>query len=119
MQRNEVVDYCLGKKGAVKSYPFDQETLVLKVGVKMFALLGSRQGEDYLNLKCDPALAGILRQTYPAVTPGYHMNKEHWNSVALNGTLPDDELRQMVDHSYDLVLASLSKTEKLRISAMG
>lgn len=117
MDMPALIAYCLEKKGACKDYPFDQETLVMKVGGKIFALFGQRHGMAYINLKCDPALAGILRQTYPAVTPGYHMNKEHWNSVAIDGSIPEAVLKQMVDSSYDLVYDHLSKGEKISVQA--
>ena len=117
MAISALIAYCLEKKGAWGDYPFDRETLVIKEGTKMFALFGQRLGLAYVNLKCDPALAGILRQQYPAVTPGYHMNKEHWNTVVFDGSVPAAALKQMADHSYDLVYQSLSKKEKLILSA--
>ena len=101
----------MSKKGAFEDRPFGPETAVFKVMRKMFGLLGD---EDPLaaNLKCDPDEAVFLRQMYTAVQPGYHMNKRHWNTVTVDGTIPDDEIRQMVDASYNLVVKSLKKADR-------
>jgi predicted DNA-binding protein (MmcQ/YjbR family) len=112
MDWEDVRQYCISKQHAIEDYPFDDRTLVIKVGGKMFALLGSPPLQDSagsVNLKCDPEWAVLLRNTYPAVTAGYHMNKRHWNTVVLDRSIPDDELIEMIDHSYDLVVKSLSK----------
>ena len=95
-------NYCLGKPGAMECFPFDEETLVFKVDEKIFALT-SLDGELSINLKCDPAFAIELREKYSAVTPGYHMNKKHWNTVNIDGTIPDNEIFSWIDHSYSLV----------------
>lgn len=100
-------DYLLSKVGAVEDFPFDRTTLVLKVGNKMFAALGINDDPLRLNLKCDPAKAEVLRQRYPAVLPGYHMNKRHWNTVVLDGSIPKEELLEMIDESYALVVKGL------------
>lgn len=104
--------YCLSLQSATADYPFDPHTLVIKVGGKIFALPGSPPKADSvgsINLKCDPDWALMLRDTYPAVTAGYHMNKRHWNTVILDGTIPVDELIEMIDHSYQLIVKSLPK----------
>ena len=111
MNIEEVRGYCLSKKGAIEGFPFDDTTLVVKVGDKIFALL-NLEGEASINLKCDPAKAIELREIYPSIIPGYHMNKKHWNTVMLDGLLPNDLIMSMLDHSYDLVFSSLP--EKLR-----
>lgn len=95
-------EYCLSKPGVTESFPFDQETLVFKVKGKMFALT-TLYSELSVNLKCDPEKAIRLREEYPCVLPGYHMNKVHWNTVLIDGTLSDDQIREMIDHSYALV----------------
>ena len=95
-------NYCLDKQGAMECFPFDEETLVFKVDEKIFALT-SLDGELSINLKCDPAFAIELREKYSAVTPGYHMNKKHWNTVIIDGTIPDNEIFSWIDHSYSLV----------------
>jgi predicted DNA-binding protein (MmcQ/YjbR family) len=95
--------YCAQKRGAVESYPFDEVTLVFKVDGRMFALMNVTSSPPRVNLKCDPSLARDLRAAFPAILPGYHMNKEHWNTVLLNGSLPDGQVEWLTDHSYDLV----------------
>ncbi len=105
-------EYCLLKKGAEESFPFDETTLVFKVGNKMFALNGIDRDPPSVNLKCDPEYAIELRESYSAVTPGYHMSKKHWNTVFLDDDVDGKLLRKLIDHSYDLVVSKLPK--KLR-----
>lgn len=108
----EYYEYCLSKKGVTEHFPFDQDALVFKVGGKMFALSSLRQweaGNPSVNLKCNPDLAKEWRLQYEAVQPGYHMNKMHWNTVAVNRDVSDVLLKEMIDHSYDLVFSSLAK----------
>jgi len=95
-------DYCLGKKNVTESFPFGEDTLVFKVDGKIFAL-ANLDGDLSINLKCDPALAIDLRERYSSVIPGYHMNKKHWNTINLNGTIPEKEILGWIDHSYTLV----------------
>jgi len=102
-------EYCLTKNNVTESFPFDDVTLVFKVDGKMFVLV-NLEGELSLNLKCDPELALELRERYQAVTPGYHMNKKYWNTVSLDGTIPDNLVFSWIDHSYEQVL---KKTKKL------
>jgi predicted DNA-binding protein (MmcQ/YjbR family) len=111
MNVEEVRGYCLSKKGAIEGFPFGDTTLVVKVGDKIFALL-NLDGPPSINLKCDPAKALELREIYPSIIPGYHMNKKHWNTVMLDGSLPIEVMLSMLDHSYELVFNSLP--EKLR-----
>ena len=99
-------DYCLAKSGATEDFPFDEDTLVFKVEGKLFALT-SLSESDRINLKCDPELAVQLREEYPAVMPGYHMSKKHWNTVLFDGTIRDRKLFEWIDHSYDCVVAGL------------
>lgn len=98
-----VEEYCLSLPGAVEDYPFGDGVAVFKIAGKMFALTNPAGKPSSINLKCDPVLAVSLRQTYPAVTPGYHMNKTHWNTVELDGSVPDQELGRWIRHSYELV----------------
>src|SRR6266545_4067723 len=99
----DVITYCAGKESAVQEHPFRTGTIAFKVNGKAFALMPNN-GEDYrITLKCDPDRAIALREAYPEITPGYHMNKQHWNTLDLNGKLPDDLVRELIDHSYDLV----------------
>jgi len=106
-----LLTYCLNKLGAEQTYPFGPEPIVMKVGGKMFALIT----DDRISLKCDPVIAENLREQHAAITPGYHLNKKHWNTVHVDGSLPPDEITDMIDHSYELVLRSLSKAERNRI----
>ncbi|QAY68539.1 MmcQ/YjbR family DNA-binding protein [Paenibacillus protaetiae] len=105
----EWASYCLSRKGAVKDYPFGLDPLVMKVGGKMFALLSEAGGQVHISLKCEPEMAELLRSQHEAVVPGYHLNKRHWNTVTVNGSLPEEEVRWMIDHSYALVVKSLTK----------
>ncbi|MFN8211237.1 MAG: MmcQ/YjbR family DNA-binding protein [Bacteroidales bacterium] len=94
--------YCLKKQNVTEGFPFGEDTLVFKVNGKIF-LLASLDEEPGINLKCDPARALELRERYTSVTPGYHMNKKHWNTVKLDGSVPDKEILSWIDHSYNLV----------------
>jgi predicted DNA-binding protein (MmcQ/YjbR family) len=104
--------YLLSKPEAVEDFPFDTTTLVLKVAGKMFAALGINDEPLRINLKSDPLTAEVLRQRHAAVLPGYHMNKRHWNTVVLDGSVPEEELREMIDDSYRLVVAGLPKAKR-------
>jgi predicted DNA-binding protein (MmcQ/YjbR family) len=115
MTRDDVLDRCSALPGAIEDYPFGDDVAVFKIGGKMFALVMLTGEPGFVNLKCDPDLALELRAQYPAVQPGYHANKRHWNSVTLDGTVDDAELDDMIGHSYDLVLPSLPRREQSRI----
>jgi predicted DNA-binding protein (MmcQ/YjbR family) len=101
-------EYCLSKPGVTEGFPFDSKTLVFKVMGKMFALTNIDLFQS-LNLKCDPEYAIELRETFQGVKPGYHMNKKHWNTVSINEDLPEKLIQELVDHSYDLAVKSLTK----------
>lgn len=104
--------YLLSKPESVEDFPFDTVTLVFKVAGKMFALLGINDDPLRINLKCDPHKAELLRQQYPAVLPGYHMNKRHWNTVVLDGSVSEMALKEMIDESYELVVKGLPKSRR-------
>jgi predicted DNA-binding protein (MmcQ/YjbR family) len=104
--------YCEALPFVEKTYPFDLETLVYKVKGKMFALTALDADPLFLNLKCDPEDAKALRAQYPSIVPGYHMNKEQWNSVYLDGSVPDTLVRELIDHSYTLVAQNLRKVDR-------
>ncbi len=95
--------------------PFRPSVDVYKVAGKMFAILSPEETPPSVSLKCDPVLALELRAEYPAVTAGYHLNKTHWNTVALDGTVPDNELKQMITHSYERVVATMPKAQRERL----
>lgn len=112
MNIEEIRDYCLAMTGVTEGFPFNDTALVFKVAGKMFALLdlsGDRRG---VTLKCDPELAVELREQYTEVTPAYHFNKTHWNSVDLTGNVPEEEIKKWIDHSYGLVVQGLSRKDR-------
>ena len=96
-------EYCLSKPEVEETLPFGPDTLVFKVNGKIFLLAGLDEPELSFNVKCDPELALELRASYPAVQPGYHMNKKHWNTIMVDGSIPVKLLKEWIDHSYDLV----------------
>jgi predicted DNA-binding protein (MmcQ/YjbR family) len=105
-------EYCLSKKGVTEHFPFDEDTLVFKVGAKLFALASLSQfekGEPRVNLKCDPERALELRSEFEDIQPGYHMSKVHWNTININRGVADKMILELIDHSYDLVFKSLTK----------
>ena len=103
-------EYCLQKPAATETLPFGPDTLVMKVAGKMFALTGLDEADFRLNLKCDPQRAIELRDRHPEIIAGWHMNKKHWNTVYVeDGALPDSLVRELIDHSYELVVAGLTK----------
>lgn len=110
-------NFCLSRKGATEDFPFDENTLVFKVMGKMFALADVN---DFLsiNLKVDPEVGIELRERYSSVQEGYHMNKKHWITVAMDGELPDRLLVQWIDNSYKLVVSGLTKTQKSALEHM-
>ncbi len=112
MNYEELREYCLSLKGTTESFPFDEFSLVLKVQGKMFALLPLENSETQIALKCDPDRAIALREDYSAITPAYHFNKKHWNSVRIDPKISKDFMCELIRHSYDLVVAGLQK--KLR-----
>jgi predicted DNA-binding protein (MmcQ/YjbR family) len=105
-------EYCLIKKAVTEGFPFGEDVLVFKVMNKMFLLVPLTVNPLQFNAKCDPGKAIELREQYGAVQPGYHMNKQHWNTVIADGSLSNALLREMIDDSYDLVVKSLSKKDK-------
>ncbi len=107
--------YLLQRPAAFKDYPFGPDVAVYKVHKKMFATLGHNKDIANMNLKCDPEEAMALRDIFEAVIPGYHMNKAHWNTVILDGSIPRGEIERMIDNSYALVVKSLKKAERMAL----
>lgn len=114
MNIEELRDYCLQKPATTEGLPFGEDTLVFKVGGKMFLLTSIATGTNF-NVKCDPELAVELREKHPEVQPGYHMNKKMWNTVYMDGSLTTKQLHQMIDHSYELVFKGLPKKQQQEI----
>ena len=112
MEYEDIRRYFAGKPGVTEDYPFDMVTLVPKVGGKMFALIAPDKSPLRVTLKCAPDEAEALRAEFAAVQPGYYMNKAHWNTVTIDGTIPDDRIREMIDASYSLVVAKLKKSDR-------
>jgi predicted DNA-binding protein (MmcQ/YjbR family) len=110
-----IIEYCLTKKGAVEDFPFDEETLVFKVGGKMFALIPLEKIPLQINLKCDPEKALELREQFEDVQPGWHMSKKYWNTIILGGNIRWNDLKEWIDHSYDEVVKGLKKSERDKI----
>ncbi len=112
MNVEELRAYCLNKKGVTESTPFDDVTLVFKVMNKMFALIPLDEEQLKISLKCDPEKAIQLREQYPEITPAWHFNKKHWNSIMVDGNIEVEKVLESVDHSYDLIVAGLTKKLK-------
>ena len=111
MDRNEVEAACRQRLGATEGYPFGEGALVFKVAGRIFAILVGSS----VSLKCDPGHAAILRETYRAITPGYHLDKRHWNTIDLDASVPDDVLADLIQDSYELVVARLTRAERASI----
>ena len=118
MNVEELRHICLGKKGVTEEFPFDEQTLVFKVMGKMFALVALERLPPQCNLKCDPERAMELREEYDGdIIPGYHMSKKHWNTLFLDN-LPANLIKELIDHSYDLVVSGLTKKLREELSNM-
>ena len=112
MNIEELRDYCISKHHVDESFPFNEETLVFKVLGKVFLLTDIESDPLQFNVKCNPELAIQLREKYSCVIPGYHMNKKHWNTIICDGSMTQTEIKKWIDHSYELVYASLPKKAK-------
>jgi predicted DNA-binding protein (MmcQ/YjbR family) len=112
MYPDQLREFCLSFPGVTEDFPFGPETLVFKVRNKVFAITDIRVEARSVNLKCDPEWAIELRESYPEVNPGYHMNKKHWNTVRLNGNLGDEFVSKLISHSYDLVVKGLPRSQQ-------
>ncbi len=115
MDLPDAIEYCLSRPGAEETTPFGPDALVYKVGGKMFALTMPDDFPARINLKCDPERAVLLREEYESITPGYHMNKRHWNTVTLDGSVPSSLVRELIDLSHELVVASLPKAMRAKL----
>lgn len=114
-------EYCISKKGVTEHFPFDTDILVFKVGGKMFALSSLVQwekGQPAVNLKCNPERAQELRAQYDDIKPGFHMSKIHWNTISVNQSVSDSLIKELIDHSYELVFKSLTKKQQKEVEAL-
>lgn len=116
MKAERLADFLLSFPETTEEQPFGPEVDVYKVAGKMFAILSPDEEPARISLKCEPSLALELREEFTAVTPGYHLNKTHWNTVVLDGTVPERELKRMISHSYERVAAKLPKADRERLS---
>lgn len=114
MNIEELREYCLSMPATSEDLPFDETSLVFKVGKKMF-LLTELDEDFWINVKCDPEKAVELREMYPAVKPGYHMNKKHWNTIQIDGSIPDTLLKAWIKDSYDLVMNGMTRKEREKL----
>ena len=112
MNIEEIREYCITKPGVTEGFPFNDTALVFKVAGKMFTLLDLSEEERGISLKCDPELAIELREKHTEVTPAYHFNKKHWNTIIVGGSVSDQQIREWIDDSYDLVVQSLPKAKR-------
>ena len=112
MNKRKVKNYCLTLPLSKEDYPFGPDVQVFKIKEKLFALMTTRKGAERVNLKCDPEEAIVLREIFEDVIPGYHMNKMHWNTIILSGSIPDGEIKRMIDRSYCLVVKKLKKNDR-------
>jgi len=115
----ELRDHCLSFAGSEETFPFGSETSVFKVAGRMFALSQLAADSLRVSVKCEPGLAAALRATHAAVLPGYHLNKRHWNTVIIDGSLPDEAVRDMIEDSYDLVVSALPRARRLALGWQG
>lgn len=121
MNIQQFYEFCLSKKGVTEHFPFDKDTLVFKVGGKMFCLTSLKEwekGTPTLNLKCNPERAEALRAEYEAIIPGWHMSKVHWNTVAFNSDVSDKMMCELINHSYELIFNSLTKKNQTEINEL-
>jgi predicted DNA-binding protein (MmcQ/YjbR family) len=115
MNTEEIREYCLAKPAVTESFPFNDTALVFKVAGKMFAVLDLSEEQRGITLKCDPERALELREHFAEVTPAWHFNKTHWNGIDIYGNVGDTDLKEWIDHSYALVVASLSNKQKAEL----
>jgi predicted DNA-binding protein (MmcQ/YjbR family) len=118
MNIESISDYCRKKKGVTEDFPFDEDTLAIRVMNKIFLLASLEKIPLQINMKCDPEYAVELRERYDSVQPGFHMNKSHWNTVVIDGSIPNSELKEMIDHSYEQVVKGLKKSDKEKLKKM-
>lgn len=114
MNIEDIREYCLSLKGVSEEFPFGDTTLVFKVGGKIFCLTGLER-ELAINVKNEPEKNIELREEYPAINPGYHMNKKHWNTISIDGSISDDKIKNFIDESYDIIVMGLTRKQQLDI----
>lgn len=118
MNIEEIREYCLQKKGVTENFPFDEVTLVFRVMEKIFLFMPLDKTNPTISAKCDPERAIQLREQFPAIKGGYHLNKKHWNSIDLDGSVNNDLVLELIDHSYQLIADSLTKKLKEELASL-
>ena len=118
MNIESITEYCRRKKGVTEDFPFDEDTLAIRVMNKIFLLASLEKVPLQINLKCEPEYAVELRERYEAVQPGFHMNKSHWNTVLIDGSILNSELKEMIDHSYEQVVKGLKKADQQKLTKL-
>lgn len=118
MNIEEIREYCIQKKGVTEAFPFDEVTLVFKVMGKIFLFMPLDETNPTISAKCEPERAIQLREESPAIRGGYHLNKKHWNSIDLDGTVNKDLIIELIDHSYQLIISSLTKKLKGELASL-
>jgi predicted DNA-binding protein (MmcQ/YjbR family) len=112
MRPSKLREHCLAFPGSVETFPFGPQTSVFNVSGKIFAISRLRENPLRVSLKCEPLLAEQLREAHAAVSPGYHLNKRHWNTVIIDGSLPERVVRDMIEDSYDLIVSKLPRSRR-------
>ena len=118
MDKKSLISYCTSKPFVTSDFPFDDEVMVFRICGKIFALLNIKSLENNISLKCNPELALILREEYKGITPGYHLNKKHWNSVDCDTEISDEKIKELIDHSYIVTAKGLIKKQKIEIGIL-
>lgn len=118
MTRNDLIEYCRSKPGVTVEFPFDSHVMSLKLISKFFAFMNIGRDENAISLKCDPWLAAAFREQYQGVTPGYHLNKKHWNTVYADMDVPEDKVLEMIDISYNLIYKGLKRQEREKLALL-
>ncbi len=119
MDASDLRAWCLQQPGAIEDFPFGPTPSVFKVAGKMFALSRLHRTPLEVSVKCEPELAVGLREAHPAIRPGYHLNKRHWNTITLDGSLPDQFVRDLIEDSYDLIVSALPKRTREQLVGRG
>jgi predicted DNA-binding protein (MmcQ/YjbR family) len=115
MDKQSLITYCSSKPVVSSDFPFDDEVMVFRICGKIFALINIKLADNSISLKCNPELAVLLREEYKGITPGYHLNKKHWNTVDCNSEISDEKIKELIDHSYTVTTKGLTKKQRVEI----
>ncbi len=115
MDKKSIIAYCSSKPVVSSDFPFDDEVMVFRICGKIFALINIKTADNSISLKCNPELAVLLREEYNGITPGYHLNKKHWNSIDCNSEISEEKIKELIDHSYTVTTKGLTKKQRVEI----